>query len=1034
MVNALQEPMQKTRSRVRTNATSVPQGGGPIAKGWIDPMTARCVVLEPTTRRRDAPQVSRYYSSFMLCSFMLTDLFFDNEKNLAVCDPCPQGKYLLSQCGSAVDHNQADSCRVCGIDTYQDEMGKFSCKACGKGLKILDEAKFADQHLNAEACSDPSKIPTVEDVWVSRPIEPPLVLISNYSDVVVENPEYNYAGNISWSFLPDTNFDAVVSFEIEISDVDTFLGDDVHFMTKISKEVSSVSFDHTTFTSGNNKRRLSTCKENCIVSKSATALSNASLILLRPLWHTVIFARIRSVGVLDIKGPWSKITSTWQTGKDCTDNFYLETAPVKIREWTCSSCPEGADCTAAAPYFGVKSQMGYNRQEGVNRTFFECLYQGACLGGPNSNLKGKFLDATDKSYDYSEQDLPEQCNADLGFLDGSRLCHSCKKNWRRLSRDECAECGNEGSNWLLMLFGCLVIVACLVALVLNTIKSAGRTTVSESVQKIIINYLQVAALFGNFPLRWPAAITSLFNIQGGFSTLGENFVNPDCISAVGMASEAELHYSKQIGYFLLPWALVLSSFGIWKLYARLKGISFNVRVIKSKTGEALHVLTPKDKMVVSFCVLIYLLYPTLCSQGFALFNCIRIGNDFYFLIDLEEICYTGRHLSWMLAVGVPQLMLHVVGLPAVGFYMLYRNRHKLEHPVVRARYGLFLGGYKRNRYYWEVVVIMRKVSVVALSIFGTAISVEVQALMALLLICVCGVLQLAGRPFKVTKETIRNQYLVSLELAALLVIWLTMWGGVLMFQLNDAVPGDRIMKETVTVVICVMNGFLVLWMMRRYFTEIFNENKENGAIKFALKKSAGFKKKFKHDRVESRHSWSVATKAENLKTREFYEKRGHKSSGSGRVVFENPMDALQLAMEAENAQAGGSVCRCADGQVDLTHDEVIYLQAANLPTETLSTSTVRLILNATAAIIAAGGGGASGVSESSINSESKANTTSKAKTIKPNRRSLFGGQRRKLNAASRKKKEQVNKKKHHTRKSTQLPVGWDKARTGDGTR
>ena len=53
-----------------------------------------------------------------------------------------------------------------------------------------------------------------------------------------------------------------------------------------------------------------------------------------------------------------------------------------------------------------------------------------------------------------------------------------------------------------LVLGSLLILGALAGLVLNAIKEAGRTTVSESVQKIIINYLQVAALFGNFPLRW----------------------------------------------------------------------------------------------------------------------------------------------------------------------------------------------------------------------------------------------------------------------------------------------------------------------------------------------------------------------------------------------------------------------------------------------------------------------------------------------------------------------------------------------------
>ena len=61
-----------------------------------------------------------------------------------------------------------------------------------------------------------------------------------------------------------------------------------------------------------------------------------------------------------------------------------------------------------------------------------------------------------------------------------------------------------------------------------------------------------------------------------------------------------------------------------------------------------------------------------------------------------------------------------VGLPLAGLYFLYRNRHRLDTLPVRARYGLFFGGYKSNRYYWEIFLIVRKVSVIAISSFGAS--------------------------------------------------------------------------------------------------------------------------------------------------------------------------------------------------------------------------------------------------------------------------------------------------------------------------
>ena len=64
--------------------------------------------------------------------------------------------------------------------------------------------------------------------------------------------------------------------------------------------------------------------------------------------------------------------------------------------------------------------------------------------------------------------------------------------------------------------------------------------------------------------------------------------------------------------------------------------------------------------------LLFLLFQLQCDnkkKGFALFNCIAIDDSgfSYFLADLDETCYVGRHLSYCLAIGIPQLLLHVIG-------------------------------------------------------------------------------------------------------------------------------------------------------------------------------------------------------------------------------------------------------------------------------------------------------------------------------------------------------------------------------------
>jgi len=267
-----------------------------------------------------------------------------------------------------------------------------------------------------------------------------------------------------------------------------------------------------------------------------------------------------------------------------------------------------------------------------------------------------------------------------------------------------------------MVLGCLITFSVIFFLVASAISDAGKIKLSESIQKIVLNYLQVIAFAQKFPLRWPRFLEDLFEFQGAISTVGEHLLSPDCLSNTGTA--AELFYSKQIMFALSPWIIVTLSFIFWFLRGCCSGVPFFTK--RKKTSDT----TTKDKFILTICTVIYLLFPTLCTQAFEMFHCRKVAGVLYLAADMEEVCYKGRHLQWMF-LGIAQLLLYVIGLPILVLLFLRRNKHMevggLKKHATNVRYGLFYGAYKESMYYWEIVLTMRKVLVVALSVFGPGI-------------------------------------------------------------------------------------------------------------------------------------------------------------------------------------------------------------------------------------------------------------------------------------------------------------------------
>ena len=132
--------------------------------------------------------------------------------------------------------------------------------------------------------------------------------------------------------------------------------------------------------------------------------------------------------------------------------------------------------------------------------FTECLFPPSCLGAANPLLFERYPEAKNATtYNIGAM---SSCNVPLGFNATSRLCHTCTSGYRRQGSNRCSKCPEAGANWGLILLGGLVILLVLAFIVIDTISEAGEEHLSASLQKIILNYLQVATLFGSFPLRY----------------------------------------------------------------------------------------------------------------------------------------------------------------------------------------------------------------------------------------------------------------------------------------------------------------------------------------------------------------------------------------------------------------------------------------------------------------------------------------------------------------------------------------------------
>ena len=119
---------------------------------------------------------------------------------------------------------------------------------------------------------------------------------------------------------------------------------------------------------------------------------------------------------------------------------------------------------------------------------------------------------------------------------------------------------------------------------------------------------------------------------------------------------------------------------------------------------------------------------------------------------------------------------------------------------------------------------MRKIAVVAMSVFGAVLGPLRQAQVILLVLLMCLIGEVAGRPYKTNG---RGKILGHLELGALVVEWGTMWAGIMIFASVD----DEDLTIALTILVALVNVGVIAWMLFCLVREKFMEDRMRDRIR-----------------------------------------------------------------------------------------------------------------------------------------------------------------------------------------------------------
>jgi hypothetical protein len=483
----------------------------------------------------------------------------------------------------------------------------------------------------------------------------------------------------------------------------------------------------------------------------------------------------------------------------------------------CIACPYRAICYGGNEIVAAK---GYWRTSNNTDAFFSCPNTDSCLE--------------------EQLGVPGHC---LTGYEGN-LCQSCSYGYSRSGDNQCSECMSRTENIVftsLIAFSALVVIVIMTA---TTIQGAYKEQSIGSIYiKILVNYFQIVLLTISFNLEWPSLVKQMFSIQQKPAGSSNQLFSIDCF----LTQDTEPYFAKLVLLGTIPVICGLLSLLFWAIWSKIKKCS-----------------NLKEKIIGSAVIQLFIFQPSLVKYNFAMFDCMEIGpGEYYMTSEMSIQCWRSDHMFYLLVVALPSIAIWCILVPILLVSSLYRTKNGLLDISQKVKYGFLYKGYKTDKYYWEFLTMLRKITIISLSVFLRNFSVRVQALSTFMVIAGSYLLQKEYNPY--ISDPLNN-----LERLSIIVSAVTIYSGIF-FLTKDL---DNTGELLIFVVMAISNiAFLGYWL---YHMSIFYLLKVYYKLQFCQK---CFGKKFNlwaqkilpvnsHDKNDT-----IANEVEVISRKEFEEQK-----------------------------------------------------------------------------------------------------------------------------------------------------------------
>mmetsp|Transcript_40863 Transcript_40863/g.130508 ORF Transcript_40863/g.130508 Transcript_40863/m.130508 type:complete len:1171 (-) Transcript_40863:761-4273(-) len=304
---------------------------------------------------------------------------------------------------------------------------------------------------------------------------------------------------------------------------------------------------------------------------------------------------------------------------------------------------------------------------------------------------------------------------------------------------------------------------------------------------VSVTFMALSSFYAKYDLQWPELLKEWFKWQSVFY-INLELLHLDC------KSPSKWSYSEVFTTTLsIPLYMLMLMLFLWRL--RFFGFSTFMRVYLSA---------------------LQILYIFIITRSLEFFDCLRNEGDgkFYLRAEPSWECYVyspqGGDWAALFPYGLAAVLVYPLGIPVLYISLLANAKLHFSEPLTIERLGFLYRHLAPEWYFWEVVVMARKLLVVATTMHtpmlfpnSSSRTTLAQALLAMLILLLFMVLQLHAQPYLIRRLSLME----SVSYVSQLVLLMS---GIL--YVSPIVVGSARTSLTVVNVIILLATYVALAM------------------------------------------------------------------------------------------------------------------------------------------------------------------------------------------------------------------------------